>query len=72
MVGRKGRPVWDAEGWRKPGEVSSKDYRMIELERQGGNIFMICFWQMKELGCTGAVTFPRFQKSKIDFLMGRF
>ena len=72
MVGLRGTPAWEAEGWRKPGEVSSKDYRMMGLERQGGNIFMICFWQKEELGCIEAVTFPRFQKSKIDFSMGRF
>lgn len=36
MVGLKGRPAWDAEGWRKPGEVSSKDYRMIRVGKTGG------------------------------------
>lgn len=39
MVGLRGTPAWEAEGWRKPGEVSSKDYRMMGLERRGKHLY---------------------------------
>lgn len=36
----KRRLMWDGEGWRESGEVSSRDYEMIGLERPGEGIFM--------------------------------
>lgn len=32
--------MWDGEGWRESGEVSSRDYEMIGLERPGEGSFM--------------------------------
>lgn len=40
MVGLRRKPKWDGEGWRGPGEVNSRDCKMIRLERHGGGIFM--------------------------------
>ena len=68
VVGLRKRPTWHCEGWKKPGEVSLRDYERIGLERQGGGNFMTFFWQMKELRCMEAVTLPKFQKSKTDYL----
>lgn len=28
--------MWHGEGWREPGEVSSRDYKIIGLEGYGG------------------------------------
>lgn len=68
MVGLRKRPTWHCEGWKKPGEVSFRDYERIGLERQGRGNFMIFFWQMKELRCMAAVTLTRFQKSKTAYV----